>query len=60
MIIDSFGVKWTVHSTVALTAGEPAGMNVLPQNIHIMKKTADDASRHINKIDEEEVNINDI
>ena len=41
MIIDSFGVKWTVHSTSALNAGEAAGMNVSPENIHIMKKTED-------------------
>ncbi|MCL2096280.1 MAG: ABC transporter ATP-binding protein [Oscillospiraceae bacterium] len=48
MIIDSFGVKWTVHSTSALTVGEAAGMNVSPGNIHIMKKTAEtDISRII-------------
>jgi spermidine/putrescine transport system ATP-binding protein len=41
MIIDSFGTKWIVHSTVALEAGETAGMNVWPENIHIMKKAED-------------------
>ena len=39
MLIDSFGTKWIVHSTVALNPGEVTGMNVLPNNIHIMKKT---------------------
>ena len=39
MIIDSFGVKWVVHSTVALVSGEVAGMSVWPENIHIMKKS---------------------
>lgn len=39
MIIDSFGIKWIVHSTVAIEAGETAGMTVWAENIHIMKKT---------------------
>jgi spermidine/putrescine transport system ATP-binding protein len=39
MIIESFGVKWIVHSTVALAPGEVAGMTVWAENIHIMKKT---------------------
>jgi spermidine/putrescine transport system ATP-binding protein len=38
MVIDSSGVKWIVHSTVALEAGEVAGMNVWAENIHIMNK----------------------
>jgi len=68
MIIDSFGVKWIVHSTVALNPGEVAGMTVLPENIHIMRKTGDEndpnksneISRMIDEISEEGVNINDI
>jgi spermidine/putrescine transport system ATP-binding protein len=40
MIIESFGFKWIVHSTTALNTGEVTGMNVLPENIHIMKKTS--------------------
>jgi spermidine/putrescine transport system ATP-binding protein len=40
MLIDSFGIKWIVHSTVALNTGDVTGMNVLPKNIHIMKKAS--------------------
>ena len=68
MIIDSFGVKWIVHSTVALNTGEVIGMTVLPENIHIMKKTGDENEpenisrliNQINQIDEGGININDI
>jgi len=64
MIIDSFGFKWMVHSTSALTAGSPAGMNVSPDNIHIMRKTGDDGGAVPEDIsietDEGEVSINDI
>ena len=65
MIVDSFGVKWIVHSTIALTAGDVTGMTVLPENIHIMKKTGEENEPYeieaISRlIDEEEVNINDI
>ena len=42
MTVDSFGVKWIVHSTTAQNPGEITGMNVSPQNIHIMKKTTDE------------------
>jgi len=59
MIIDSFGTKWIVHSTVALNIGEVTGMNVLPKNIHIMEKT-DDESNPNRIINEEEVDIHDI
>ena len=38
MIIDSFGTKWIVHSTVALKVGDVTGMNLLPESIHVMKK----------------------
>jgi spermidine/putrescine transport system ATP-binding protein len=42
MIIDSFGTEWIVHSTVALNSGQVTGMTVLPENIHIMKKTQEE------------------
>ncbi|MCL2099236.1 MAG: TOBE domain-containing protein, partial [Oscillospiraceae bacterium] len=45
MILDSGGTKWTVHSTVALNPGEVAGMNVWPENIHIMKKSEEKKER---------------
>ncbi|MCL1866856.1 MAG: ABC transporter ATP-binding protein [Oscillospiraceae bacterium] len=38
MIIDSFGFKWMVHSTVAMKVGDVTGMNLLPESIHVMKK----------------------
>jgi spermidine/putrescine transport system ATP-binding protein len=61
MIIDSFGVKWIVHSTSALTPGEVAGMTVLPKNLHIMKKTEDGTdSGNISRLIGEGVDINDI
>lgn len=68
MTIDSFGYKWIAHSTAALAAGEVTGMNVSPQNIHIMKKSdaenepyeIGDITRVIDEDKEEEMDINDI
>ena len=61
MQIDSFGVKWIVHSTSALNAGEVTGMTVLPKNLHIMKKTGSGAeSGNISRLIGEGVDINDI
>lgn len=61
MTVDSFGVKWIIQSTAALKEGEVIGMNILPENIHIMKKTGENEPEDVSLlIDEEEVNINDI
>ncbi len=39
MIVDSFGSKWMIHSTMCEQVGTMIGMNVNPEDIHIMKKS---------------------
>ncbi len=41
MIVQSRGIKWTVHSTVMEKVGAKVGLNILPNDIHIMKKVGD-------------------
>lgn len=38
MIVDACGYKWMIHSTQAEVPGSCIGMNVTPEDIHIMKK----------------------
>lgn len=38
MIAKNGGSEWMIHSTIMKEIGTPIGMNILPQNIHIMKK----------------------
>ena len=42
MIVDSFGIKWIIHSTKAQTVGNVIGMALHPEDIHIMRKSAVD------------------
>ncbi len=39
MIVDSFGSKWMIHSTMCEPVGTMIGMNINPEDIHIMKKS---------------------
>ncbi len=39
MIVDSFGSKWMIHSTMCEQVGTMIGMNINPEDIHIMKKS---------------------
>lgn len=39
MIVDSFGSKWMIHSTMCEQPGTMVGMNINPEDIHIMKKS---------------------
>ena len=36
--VDAHGYKWLIHSTQSQPAGAHIGMNVRPEDIHIMKK----------------------
>lgn len=38
MIVDVVGFQWMIHSTIMAEVGAKIGMNILPENIHIMKK----------------------
>ncbi|MDD3766262.1 MAG: ABC transporter ATP-binding protein [Eubacteriales bacterium] len=41
MIINCNGFDWMVHSTLAEEAGSQIGMNIMPNDIHIMKKVTE-------------------
>ena len=38
MIVKAADFDWKVHSTVMEDVGREVGLDVLPENIHIMKK----------------------
>jgi spermidine/putrescine transport system ATP-binding protein len=38
MMVKSKGYEWMIHSTIMKEEGREIGMNILPENIHIMKK----------------------
>jgi len=38
MTVLANGIKWLVHSTIAEAIGTEVGVNIAPQDIHIMKK----------------------
>jgi spermidine/putrescine transport system ATP-binding protein len=38
MIVEGTGVKWKVHSTIMEPVGSTVGLQILPNDIHIMKK----------------------
>ena len=40
MIVDVNGFQWMIHSTIMAKVGSKIGMNILPENIHIMKKVS--------------------
>lgn len=40
MLVESYGVVWTIHNTQMAEVGSTIGMTLNPNDIHIMKKTA--------------------
>ncbi|MGO1468975.1 MAG: spermidine/putrescine ABC transporter ATP-binding protein [Tissierella sp.] len=38
MIVSSNGFEWMIHSTIMKAEGTHIGMDIIPENIHIMKK----------------------
>ena len=41
MMVKDKNIEWMVHSTLMKDIGTEIGMNVIPENIHIMKKVTD-------------------
>jgi len=39
MIVDSYDMKWKIHSTKAAKEGEMVGLDFTPEDIHIMRKS---------------------
>ncbi len=39
MIVDSYDMKWKIHSTKAAIEGEIVGLDFTPEDIHIMRKS---------------------
>ena len=42
MLVDVDNFQWMIHSTIMAPVGSQIGMNILPENIHIMKKVNKD------------------
>jgi len=42
MTVEGHGYKWLIHSTLAEEPGTEIGMNILPNDIHIMRRTEDE------------------
>lgn len=42
MIIKTENEEWMIHSTIMKDIGQEIGMNILPENIHIMKKVMEE------------------
>jgi len=40
--VEGHGYKWLIHSTLAEEPGAEIGMNILPNDIHIMRRTEDE------------------
>ena len=53
MIIQSAGLKWAVHSTLMEPAGTIIGLRILPNDIHVMKKSNGVLSSDIHAVKEE-------
>jgi len=41
IIVGTLGSRWTIHTTLSEDVGTKIGMNILPNDIHIMKKSRD-------------------
>ena len=39
---ESCGLNWLLHNTKSAEVGSILGMDIYPEDIHIMKKTGDD------------------
>ena len=44
MTVESCGITWLLHNTKSAEVGSELGMDIYPEDIHIMKKTGDDES----------------
>ena len=53
MIIQSTGLKWAVHSTLMEPVGTMIGLRILPNDIHVMKKSNGVLSSDIHAVKEE-------
>ncbi len=53
MIIQSAGLKWAVHSTLMEPVGTMIGLRILPNDIHVMKKSNGVLSSDIHAVKEE-------
>jgi spermidine/putrescine transport system ATP-binding protein len=42
IIVQDGDIEWMIHSTIMRPIGTEIGMNVIPENIHIMKKVVDE------------------
>ena len=42
MTVESCGLTWLLHNTKSAEVGSILGMDIYPEDIHIMKKTGDD------------------
>ncbi|NLW79503.1 MAG: ABC transporter ATP-binding protein [Ruminococcaceae bacterium] len=42
MLVEQAGIEWMIHSTVASQPGELIGMNIGPDEIHIMHRTVEE------------------
>ena len=42
MTVESCGLTWLLHNTKSAEVGSTLGMDIYPEDIHIMKKTGDD------------------
>ncbi len=38
IIVQDKDIEWMIHSTIMRPVGTEIGMNVIPENIHIMKR----------------------
>ena len=38
MMVEALGYHWMIHSTISVEPGTLIGMDVAPENIHIMKR----------------------
>lgn len=42
MMVEALGYHWMIHSTMSVEPGTVIGMDVAPENIHIMKRTEEE------------------
>ncbi|MBU5455426.1 spermidine/putrescine transport system ATP-binding protein [Keratinibaculum paraultunense] len=41
ILVQDGNIEWMIHSTIMKPVGSEIGMNIIPENIHIMKKAVD-------------------
>ena len=42
MTVEACGLTWLLHNTKSAEVGSHLGMDIYPEDIHIMRKTGDD------------------